>query len=363
VYQVIVANKAVLTPWEVSGKIDYHHLIKKFGTKPLNQSDLDRMRDHSGRLHFMLRRGVFYSHRDLDKVLDHHDRGGKFSLYTGRGPSGPVHLGHLIPWMFTMHLQDTYGSKLLFQFTDDEKMLLREDYDEKITNHWVQENALDLMALGFDPDNTEFIVNMRHTSKLFPIALKVAKKITGSTMRAVFGFNDQSNLGMMFFPSMQAAPCFLESERAGEPVPCLIPAGIDQDPYWRLTRDIARKLGYPKPAQIHGRMLPGLTGNTQMSSSQPETAIYMTDVPELVEKKIEYANTPKDRVNCPLFQFHYFLLTESDEEVEWIREECRSNRRSCQECKMGLAEEVNRFLKAHRRRKRLIGKSVERMLE
>lgn len=358
-----MANKAVITPWEVSGDIDYDYLVERFGTKRISEALLDRMRDDSGRLHFMLSRGVFYSHRDLDIILDHYEDGGRFCLYTGRGPSGPVHLGHLIPWVFTKYLQDRYGCKLLFQFTDDEKMLIREDYDAEITGHWVYENALDLMALGFDPEKTEFIVNMRHASKLFPIALKVAKRLTNNTIRAVFGFNNSSNLGIMFFPSMQAAPCFIESERAGEPVPCLIPAGIDQDPYWRLTRDVAKKIGYPKPAQIHGRMLPGLTGDAKMSSSKPETAIYVTDVPELVKCKILNADVPEERALCPLFKYYYYLLTESDDEVNEVLHECINKNRSCEECRYDLINKINKFLESHQRRRKLIAKSVKQMLE
>ena len=352
-----------VTPWDVTGEINYHDLAQRFGTRLLSDDILDRMEKHADRDHFMLRRGIFYSHRDMDAILDHFDAGGEFALYTGRGPSGPVHLGHLVPWIFTKHLQDIYGCKLVFQFTDDEKMLIREDFDAEITYHWVYENALDLMALGFDPDKTEFIVDMKHTAKLFSIALKVAKKITWSTMRAVFGFKEDSNLGIIFFPTMQIAPCFVESERSGEPVPCLIPAGIDQDPYWRLTRDVATKLGYPKPAQIHNRMLPGLTGNSKMSSSMPETAIFTSDVPELVEKKIQDMPTPENRVDCLAYLLHYFLLTESDEELQLLHNECTLNQRSCQECKMALIEKVNKFLLAHQRRRKLIGKSVEKMLE
>jgi hypothetical protein len=156
-----VEDNSVITPWEVTGEIDYGRLIERFGTTRLTPELLERIGGHTGRLHFMLRRGVFYSHRDLDLVLDSYEENGRFVLYTGRGPSGPVHLGHLIPWMFTKHLQDKFGSKLLFQFTDDERMLLRDDMDESITRHWVYQNALDLMALGFDPDKTEFIVNTR----------------------------------------------------------------------------------------------------------------------------------------------------------------------------------------------------------
>jgi len=206
-------------------------------------------------------------------------------------------------------------------------------------------------------------VNTRHIDKLYPIALKIARRVTCSTVKAVFGFREDTNPGIMFFPSIQSAPCFLESERAGEPVPCLIPAGIDQDPYWRISRDVAPKLGYPKPAQIHGRMLPGLTGDAKMSSSLPSTAIYLTDVPDLVEKKIQYVDTDGVPDGCPIFLYRYLLLEESDEEVNGVYESCKSKCISCEDCKRGLVKKVNRFLAGHQRRRELIKGSVRKMLE
>jgi tryptophanyl-tRNA synthetase len=48
-----------------------------------------------------LRRGLFFSHRDFDKILDLHERGETFFLYTGRGPSsGSMHIGHTIPFEY-----------------------------------------------------------------------------------------------------------------------------------------------------------------------------------------------------------------------------------------------------------------------
>ena len=41
-------------------------------------------------------------------------------------------------------------------------------------------------------------------------------------------------------------------------IPCLIPCAIDQDPYFRLTRDVAQKLKYPKPYLIHSKFFPAL---------------------------------------------------------------------------------------------------------
>ena len=55
--------------------------------------------------HRFLRRGVFISHRDVDKCLDAYENGKPFYLYTGRGPSTPyMHVGHLLPFIFTQWL-------------------------------------------------------------------------------------------------------------------------------------------------------------------------------------------------------------------------------------------------------------------
>ena len=68
---------------------------------------------------------------------------------------------------------------------------------------------------------------------------------------------------------------------------CLIPAGIDQDPYWRLQRDIAESLGFFKTSTLYLKFLPPLNGvNGKMSSSKPETAVYLSDTPSAVREKI-----------------------------------------------------------------------------
>lgn len=90
---------------------------------------------------------------------------------------------------------------------------------------------------------------------------------------------------------MQAAPAFSNSfphifgSRKG--VPCLIPAAIDQDPYFRMTRDIAHKLKYSKPASIYSTFFPALQGKkTKMSSSDVNSGILLTDSANDIKKKI-----------------------------------------------------------------------------
>ena len=55
-----------VTPWEVKGEVDYDRLVRDFGTSYIDQSLLDRVKTHTGEPHFMLKRKVFFSHRDFN---------------------------------------------------------------------------------------------------------------------------------------------------------------------------------------------------------------------------------------------------------------------------------------------------------
>jgi tryptophanyl-tRNA synthetase len=356
-------EEMVVTPWTVSGKIDYSRLIEEFGTQPLTEDLLKRIEKHAGGLHLQLRRGLFFSHRDLDWILDLYEAGKRFVLYTGRGPSGPVHIGHLVPWIFTKYLQDVFGSKLFFQMTDDEKFLIHPEFELETSTKFAYDNALDVIATGFDPKKTKIIVDVDSAGILYNLAVRVAKRITFSTVKATFGFTDSSNIGIIFFPAIQAVPCFLETELIGENVPCLIPAAIDQDPYWRVTRDVAPKLGYFKPAQIHCKFLPGLGKGGKMSASLPETCIFTTDLPEEAEKKVKNAYTGgkptveeqrrcgADPTICPIYYYDYYLFEEDDAKLKATFEKCKSGELLCGEHKVALAEKVKRFLKDHQKKR------------
>ncbi len=219
----------VVTPWNVSGDVDYDKLVEMFGTSKITPELIARFKKLTGEVHFFLRRGIFYSHRDLDWILDKYENGERFFLYTGRGPSGGVHLGHLLPWIFTKYLQDKFGAELYFEITDDEKYFNSEKLTLKQTTQFGYDNMLDLIALGFDPKKTFIFTDTGYIKTLYSIAAKVAKHTTYSTARAVFGFENSTDIGMVFFPALQASVCFLPSALKGYNIPCLIPAAIDQE--------------------------------------------------------------------------------------------------------------------------------------
>ncbi|MCH8975694.1 MAG: tryptophan--tRNA ligase, partial [Thaumarchaeota archaeon] len=148
------ADDFIVTPWHVEGKIDYDKLIKQFGTEKITNDLLNQVTKLAGEDHFMLRRGIFFSHRDFKTILDEYEKGNKFFLYTGRGPSGHTHIGHLVPWVFAKWLQDKFNVNMYFQLTDDEKFYSKQNLSLEETKKFAYENALDFIALGFKPENT-----------------------------------------------------------------------------------------------------------------------------------------------------------------------------------------------------------------
>jgi tryptophanyl-tRNA synthetase len=100
-----------INPWSVTGAmvdgelqaINYNYLVESFGTRLLTDDILSRFKRVTGHEpHVFMRRGLVFSHRDLETILDRHEKGLPFFLYTGRGPSSDsMHLGHMVPFTFT----------------------------------------------------------------------------------------------------------------------------------------------------------------------------------------------------------------------------------------------------------------------
>ncbi|MEM3833665.1 MAG: tryptophan--tRNA ligase [Thermoprotei archaeon] len=352
-------NEFVVTPWEVKGRVDYEKLMKQFGTERITDELRLRLEEYAKDLHVLLRRNVFFSHRDLDKILDDYEKGRGFFLYTGRGPSGPMHIGHIIPFIMTKWLQEKFNVNVYIELTDDEKFLDEESFTLDDVRKWAYENSLDIIALGFDPDKTFIFKDTEYIKNMYPLAIKIAKKINFSLVKAVFGFKNETNIGMIFYPALQIVPTFFEKRR------CLIPAAIDQDPYWRIQRDIAESFGYYKAAAIHNKFLPPLTGlEGKMSASQPETAIYLHDDSKTVEYKImRYAfsggqstvelhrklgGNPDIDVS---FQWLKFLFEPDDSKLKKIEDDYRSGKMLTGELKRILIEKINDFLENHRSRR------------
>ena len=361
------SDEFVVTPWHVEGDIDYDKLIKQFGTQKISNEILTKLQKITGEDHFMLRRGVFFSHRDLNLILNNYEKGNEFFLYTGRGPSGHTHIGHLVPWVFAKWLQDKFNVNMYFQLTDDEKFFSKQNLSLEQTSNFALENALDFIALGFNPKKTKIIIDTKNIKTLYPIAAEVAKKINFSNTKAVFGFTNETNLGMIFYTSLQSAPCFIEDK------PVLIPLGVDQDPHFRITRDVAQKINKVKPALIHNIMIPSLLGpGGKMSASDEKSTIYTTDSPEQVKKKInkyafsggqpdidEHRKIGGDPDIDVSYQYLRIFFEPDDIKLKKIYDDYKSGKMLTGELKAILIEKINNFLSLHQEKREEARKNID----
>ncbi|XP_064623336.1 tryptophan--tRNA ligase, cytoplasmic-like [Lineus longissimus] len=363
-------------PWNVESKsakgIDYDKLIKKFGSTKIDSELIEKMERVTGKpVHHLLKRGIFFSHREMHNILNLYEQGKPFYLYTGRGPSSTsLHMGHLIPFMFTKWLQETFDVPLVIQLTDDEKFLWK-DLKLEQAKKLALENAKDIIACGFDPEKTFIFSDLDYigqSTAFYQNMVRVQKCVTFNQARSIFGFGDSDCIGKISFPSIQAAPAFSSSFpqifNGKKDIPCLIPCAIDQDPYFRMTRDVAPRLKYKKPALMHSTFFPALQGaQTKMNASDPNSAVFITDTNNQIKNKInKYAFSGggmtveehrKNGGNCDVdipYQYLTFFL-EDDVKLAQIKEDYSSGKMLTGEIKKELITILQDLVSEHRERR------------
>ncbi|KAB5595248.1 Tryptophanyl-tRNA synthetase [Ceratobasidium theobromae] len=332
-----------VTPWEVQGEvaadgqvlaIDYDKLIDKFGTRRIDAALLERFEKVTGhRPHPLLRRGTFFSHR----------------------------------W-----LQDVFDVPLVIQLTDDEKFLFKHELKIEQVQDFSRKNARDIIAVGFNREKTFIFSDLDYVGgAFFKNVVKIARGITLSQAKATFGFVESDNIGKIHFASIQAATSFSNSHPqifgTKSDIPSLIPCAIDQDPYFRLTRDVANKLGYPKPSLLHAKFFPALQGaGSKMSASNVNSAIYMTDTPNQIKNKInrhgfsggreteeEHRRLGGNPDVDVAYQYLGFFM-EDDEEYAKLAEEYRAGTLLTGQLKAKCIAALQAFVKGFQERKAAI---------
>ena len=361
--------------YKVEGKVDYEMFAKQYGLKHIDEELEKKIEKYAGPMHFLLKRKIFYAHRDLGWILEEYEKGNKFYVYTGRAPSGPMTVAHLLPFILTKWLQDRFGADVYIQIPDEEKYLIKNlNLSLEEIHKIAMDNVLDIVALGFKPKKTKIFFDTDYAGKLYKQAVRVAKHITFSTVKDAFGFSNETNIGSLFYTSMQAVPAFLKSVEEGHNVPCLIPLAIDQDVHFRVARDVLDKLGYYKPAILYTKFLPALSGGSKMSSSEGSDAIYLSDTPEEVKKKISKAFTGQQATAelqrkyggnpdvCTVCQYYRYLFEPDDKKLNKIFDAERQGTLLAGDHKEDLSEKVNEYLRKHRQKREIAKKKLDQFL-
>jgi tryptophanyl-tRNA synthetase len=198
-------------------------------------------------------------------------------------------------------------------------------------------------------------------------------------MKAIYGFSGPTNIAHLYAPLIQVADILHpQVEECGGPKPTVVPVGPDQDPHIRLTRDIAERFqsqfNFITPSSTYHRFITGLTGG-KMSSSKPKTAIFLSDTPEVAEKKLRSAKTggreslseqkkmggvPED---CVVYEMLLYHLIQSDDELKEIYHECREGSIMCGECKARSAEMMKNFFEDLQKKREKAKEKAETILD
>ena len=134
-----------------------------------------------------------------------------------------------------------------------------------------------------------------------------------------------------------------------------------------MTRDVAERMKMKKPCCIHSKFLPGLKGfGTKMSSSDPESAIFLTDTPAQIKNKINkfafsggqetVALQREKGANLEVdVSYHYLkFMLDDDAKLAEITEQYSTGKMLTSELKAILIDLIQKTVKEHQDRKATI---------
>ena len=252
--------------------------MEKFGATPIDK--VKKLPDF-----YTFRNGLVYSHRDFDKFLTALKKGEKCAIVSGFNASGTIHLGHKAVFDTNLYFQKEYGIPVFIPISDDESYVAGKVKNQEEALKNALELAKELLAYGFNPKKTYFIIDQIYTN-IYNLAIKLSKKVNLSEIKATYGYKNEDNIGLHFYPTIQAAHILFPQEKFGIKN-VLVPIGPDEDAHIRISRDIARKVGYALPAILHFGFIPGIDGD-KMSKSK-NNAIFLKDDDKTIKKKINMA--------------------------------------------------------------------------
>lgn len=253
---------------------DNVRLVQQFGAKKVE--GLKGLPDF-----YTFRNKLIHSHRDFDVFLSRITKGERSAIVSGFNASGTPHVGHLPVFDTNLFFQKHYGAQVFIPISDDESYvsLKVKTQEEALRNSLFL--ARSIVAFGFDLAKTKIIIDQLYTN-IYNFAIKLSRGVTLSEIRAVYGYTPDNNIGLQFYPMIQAAHVLLPQTFGIKNV--LVPIGPDEDAHLRVCRDLAGKFGFEKPAVLHSVFMPGLDGS-KMSKSKGN-AIFFSDTEKTIKKAV-----------------------------------------------------------------------------
>lgn len=274
------------------------------------------------------------------------------TIVSGMRPTGKLHLGHyhgaLVNWL---RLQEQFQC---YFFVADWHALTTDYAAPQGIRESSIEMVIDWLAVGLDPKKSVIFRQSRvkeHAelhllySMITPVSWLERNPTYKEQMKEVVG-KDLSTYGFLGYPVLQAGDITIYKANK-------VPVGVDQAPHVELTREIVRRFNqlyrpiFPEPEVLltEAQRVPGLDGR-KMSKSYGN-AVFLSDSPKEIDAKISRMMTDPARVKrtdpgepelCPAFQLHKIYST--PEEIDSVRQGCRTAGIGCLECKKIMIKHV-----------------------
>ncbi len=234
-------------------------------------------------------------------------------------------------------------------------------------DQYAKEVSLDLLALGIDPHKTALYQQSYLFKELSQLTLILSKHISVAELLRVPTLKDKidakqqtetANTLLLLYPVLMAADILLV--RAAK-----VPVGEDQLAHLEVTRKLTHRFNStyhnifvePQPHTMRALRILSLKGSSKMSKSYPEGAIFLSDTPDEVAKKIMRAETAEAGEMSPNLQSLITIarnLTSSEEQRTQLKHLCQQHQQGNQvmaDFKELLITIINHFLKEYQHRK------------
>ena len=293
----------------------------------------------------------------------------KKRILTGDRPTGKLHIGHYFGSLKTrVEMQNSGKYEPYILIADVQALTDNFNNPEKVRKN-VREVMLDYLSIGIDPEKTtiyiqSMIPEVAELTVFYSNLVTIARLERNPTVKTEIAqkrdiFGESVTYGFLGYPVSQAADitCF-----EGE----LVPVGEDQLPLIEQCREIVRKfnsiygetLKEPEAVLSGAKRIKGLDGNEKMGKSLGN-AIYLSDTPEEITKKVMSAVTDPNRIRkddkgnpdiCMVAYYHNLFTNKED--YKTVCEECRAGKRGCVACKKQLAQNIIDFLAPMREKRK-----------
>ncbi len=287
----------------------------------------------------------------------------KERVLSGIQASGKLHLGNLVGALSNwVKLQDKYDC---YYFVADWHAMTTGYADPSSIKEFTKDIFINFLAAGLDPEKCTIFLQSRvleHAelhlllSMITPLGW-LERVPTYKEKQQELKDRDLSTYGFLGYPLLQTADIIIYRAK-------YVPVGMDQVPHLEISREIARRFNYlykeifPEPEALLTEFPKVVGVDGRKMSKSYDNAIYISDTPENIERKIRTMVTNPARIKrtdagnpelSPVYQLH--KIFSSKEEQEEVANGCRTAGIGCIECKKILIKNVFRVMEPIRARR------------